>query len=704
MKRILDNAISLAVVVILLFLVIPLHPVLLDILLVVNIGLAIMILMITMNISSALEFSIFPSLLLITTLFRLGLNVSSTRLILGNGGDAGSVIKAFGELITGGNIVIGFVIFIILVLMQFIVITKGAERVSEVAARFTLDAMPGKQMAIDADLSAGLINEAEARVRRSKIQKEADFYGAMDGATKIVKGDAVMSIIITLINFVGGVIIGLVMGGGDFGMVLSTYSIATIGDGLVGQIPSLMISTATGMIVTRSVSDDSLNVDVVRQFKAQPYSIMATGVMLLFLAMIPNTPRLALLIGGAGLLLGGLYISRKLEEEKAMETAVAEREAMQAAAESTPSESDYYKDVNNVYSLLTVEPIEMEFGYSLIPMVDESHGGRLISRVVIFRRQYAQDMGFVIPSIRMRDASALGTNQYVIRIKGEEVASGEILVDYYLALEPPNPLGEIDGIETIEPAYGIPSRWILPEKKELAEIYGYTVIDPLSVMLTHLSETVKKHTHELLSRTETMQLVENLKNSAPDLVQEVVPGIVSYATLEKILRGLLREGIPIKDLATILETAADAISHGRDVDMAIEQIRSALSRTITRRFCEDGQLRVVTLDAEVEKKIIASITRNEQGVYLAMGPDLMHQIVSQMAENMKKFADLSQTPIILVSQVIRGYFSKMITQFYPNVYVLSFNEITNTVQIQALGNITLDAPPPRMERKVGVNP
>ncbi len=704
MKRILDNAISLAVVVILLFLVIPLHPVLLDILLIVNIGLAIMILMITMNISSALEFSIFPSLLLITTLFRLGLNVSSTRLILGNSGDAGSVITAFGELITGGNIVIGFVIFIILVLMQFIVITKGAERVSEVAARFTLDAMPGKQMAIDADLSAGLINEAEARVRRSKIQKEADFYGAMDGATKIVKGDAVMSIIITLINFVGGVIIGLVMGGGDFGTVLSTYSIATIGDGLVGQIPSLMISTATGMIVTRSVSDDSLNVDVVRQFKAQPYSIMATGVMLLFLAMIPNTPRLALLIGGAGLLLGGLYISRKLEEEKAMETAVAEREAMQAAAESTPSESDYYKDVNNVYSLLTVEPIEMEFGYSLIPMVDESHGGRLISRVVIFRRQYAQDMGFVIPSIRMRDASALGTNQYVIRIKGEEVASGEILVDYYLALEPPNPLGEIDGIETIEPAYGIPSRWILPEKKELAEIYGYTVIDPLSVMLTHLSETVKKHTHELLSRTETMQLVENLKNSAPDLVQEVVPGIVSYATLEKILRGLLREGIPIKDLATILETAADALSHGRDVDMAIEQIRSALSRTITRRFCEDGQLRVVTLDAEVEKKIIASITRNEQGVYLAMGPDLMHQIVSQMAENMKKFADLSQTPIILVSQVIRGYFSKMITQFYPNVYVLSFNEITNTVQIQALGNITLDAPPPRMERKVGVNP
>ena len=383
-----------------------------------------------------------------------------------------------------------------------------------------------------------------------------------------------------------------------------------------------------------------------------------------------------------------------------MEAAAIERAA--AAAPAAPSESEYYKDVNNVYSLLTVEPIEMEFGYSLIPMVDESHGGRLINRVVIFRRQYAQDMGFVIPSIRMRDASALGTNQYVIRIKGEEVAKGEILVDYYLALEPPNPLGEIDGIETIEPAYGIPSRWILPEKKELAEIYGYTVIDPLSVMLTHLSETVKKHTYELLSRSETIQLVENLKSTAPELVQEVVPGIVSYAMLEKILRGLLKEGVPIKDLATILETAGDAISHGRDVDMAIEQVRASLSRTITRRFCEDGQLRVVTLDAEVEKKIIASITRNEQGVYLAMGPDLMHQIVSQMAENMKKFADLSQTPVILVSQVIRGYFSKMITQFYPNVYVLSFNEITSNVQIQALGNITLDAPV-RMDRKTGVN-
>ena len=692
MKRIMDNAISLGVVVIVLFLIIPLPTQLLDVLLVVNIGLSIMILMITMNIADALEFSIFPSLLLVTTLFRLGLNVSTTRQILYQG-YAGEVIANFGHLITGGNIVIGVVIFLIIVLVQFIVITKGAERVAEVAARFTLDAMPGKQMAIDADLSSGLIDEQEAKQRRYKIQKEADFYGAMDGATKIVKGDATMSLVITMINFIGGTIIGMVMNTGTFTDVISKYSIATIGDGLVSQLPALMISTATGMIVTRSVSEGSLNKDVVGQFKNQPRAMMTTGVILLFLAAIPNTPRFALSVGGGLMLAGGWFVSRRLDQEREEVAAVQAAEQQQAAVSEAvaPSETDYYKDINNVYNLLSVEPIEMEFGYSLIPMVDESHGGKLISRIVIFRRQYAQDMGFVFPSIRLHDASSLGTNQYVIRIRGEEVARGEILVDYYLALEPANPLGEIDGIETIEPAYGIPSRWILPENKEMAEIYGYNVIDPLSVMLTHLSETIRKYAHELLNRAETIQLVENLKRTEPELVEEAIPGVVTYATLEKVLRNLLREGVPIKDLGIILETLVDSLSQGRDIDAATEQVRGALARTITRRFCEDGQLRVVTLDAEVEKKIIASLTRNEQGVYLAMGPDLMQQIVGQLAEQMHKFSDLSQTPIILVSQVIRGYFSKMITQFYPNVYVLSFNEITNAVQIQAIGNITLES-------------
>ena len=687
MRRILNNAISLIVVVIVLFLVIPLHPSVLDVLLILNISLSIMILMITMNISEPLEFSIFPSLLLITTLFRLGLNVSSTRLILKNGGNAGVVIKAFGDLITQGNIVIGILIFLIIVLVQFIVITKGAERVSEVAARFTLDAMPGKQMAIDADLSSGLINEKEARLRRQKIQREADFYGAMDGATKIVKGDAVMSLIITVINFVAGLIIGIVQGGGDLSTVLSVYSIATIGDGLVSQLPALMISTATGMIVTRSVSDGSLNTDVISQFKAQPRAIMATGMILLMLGLFPGTPTLPLLLVGAVLSVGGYWSDHKMALARQMEEAESARAGEAVPELQAASEADYYKDINNVYSLLTVEPIEMEFGYSLIPLVDEASGGKLISRIV--RRQYAQDMGFVIPSIRLHDGASLGTNQYIIKIRGEEVARGEILVDYYLALEPSNPTGEIDGIETVEPAYGIPSRWILPENKEMAEIYGYTVITPLTVMLTHLSETIKKHTYELLNRSETIQLVEHLKQTEPELVADAIPNVVSYANLEKILKSLLREGIPIKDLATILEAVVEASGGTRDIDMITEQVRSALSRTITRRFCENGQLRVVTLDAEVEKKVLAALTKNDHGVYLALSPDIMQQIIAQLGELRKKFNDLSQTPIVLTSQIIRVYLSRMIAQFYPDVYVLSFHEITSSVQIQAIGNITL---------------
>ena len=700
LKRILDNAIALFVVVVVMFLFIPLKPWILDILLIVNLGLSVMILMITMNISEALDFSIFPSLLLITTLFRLGMNVSSTRMILTTG-DPGVVINNFGALITQGDIVVGFVIFFIIVLVQLIVITKGAERVAEVAARFTLDAMPGKQMAIDADLSSGLIDEQQARVRREKIQKEADFYGAMDGATKIVKGDSTMSIIITLINLVGGLLIGMFSRGMEPMEALSSICILTIGDGLVSQIPSLMISTATGMIVTRSVSDGSLNMDVAGQFTAQPKAFTATGVILLLLSVIPGTPTIPLMGGGAVLVGGGYFLTRRMTTQQ--QAAAAAAQAPEEPSElSAPSESDYYKDINNVYTLLSVEPVEMEFGYSLIPLVDESHGGKLISRIVIFRRQYAQDMGFVIPSIRLHDSSALGTNQYAIRIKGEVVAQGEILVDYYLALEPPNPLGEIDGIETIEPAYGIPSRWILPENKEMAEIYGYNVIDPLSVMLTHLAETVKKHAYELLNRAETIRLVDNLKQASPELVEEAIPAIIPYSKLEKLLRNLLQEGVPIKDLATIVETAADSFAQGRDLDMVTEQVRGALARTITRRFCEDGQLRVITLDAEVEKKIISSLTRNEQGVYLAMGPELMQSIISQLAEHLKKFGDLSQTPVILVSQVIRGYFSKMITQFYPHVYVLSFNEITNTVQIQALGNIADQTAAQAQRRAVGV--
>ena len=688
MRQILKNySIVLAVVVIVLFLILPMQPAMLDVMIIINISLSIMILMITMTIREALEFSIFPSLLLVTTLLRIGLNVSSTRLILSNAGYAGTVIKSFGSLMTQGNLAIGVVIYLIIVLVQFIVITKGAERVSEVAARFTLDAMPGKQMAIDADLSSGIINEQEARARRAKIQREADFYGAMDGATKIVKGDAIMSIIITVINFVGGIVTGMLIGSGDLSTVLDTYTTASIGDGLVSQLPALMISTATGMIVTRSVSEENLNTDVIQQFKSQPRAIVSTGVILLLLGIFPGTPTLPLLLVGTILALVGYLIGRRMKAE-AQQQALAEQ-AQEELPAAPPAETDYFKDISHVYDLLAVEPIEMEFGYSLIPLVDEASGGKLISRIVIFRRQYAQDMGFVIPSIRLHDGASLGSNQYIIKIRGEEVARGEILVDYYLALEPANPAGEIDGIETVEPAYGIPSRWILPENKEMAEIYGYTVITPLTVMLTHLSETIRQHAYELLNRAETIQLVENLKKTEPDLVAEAIPNVISYATLEKILRSLLREGVPIKDLGTIVETVVEAWGTTHDLDMVTEQVRGALSRTITRKFCQDGQLRVVTLDAEVEKKVLGALTKNEHGTYLALAPDVMQQIVSQLGELRKKFNELSQTPVVLTSQIIRVYLSRMIAQFYPDVYVLSFSEITNQVQIQAIGNIAL---------------
>lgn len=683
-----NNAVTLFVVVIVLLLIIPMSPFMLDVMIIINIAVSLMILIISMNIKEALEFSIFPSLLLITTLFRLGINVSSTRNILSRGGEAGQVIKSFGTFVLQGNVVVGFVIFFIIVLVQFLVITKGAERVAEVAARFTLDAMPGKQMAIDADLSSGLINEAQARQRREKIQREADFYGAMDGATKIVKGDAIMSIIITLINLIGGSVIGMLQGGMDFTTVLSVYSIATVGDGLVSQIPALLISTATGMIVTRAVSQGSLNDDVSGQFLAQPRAIIFAGVVLAVLILIPGMPKFQLAVLAIALILVGLRLQKKIGEAAEKARLAELSAAPEAAKPEAQSEEDYYRDINNVYSIIGVEPIEMEFGYSLIPLVDESSGGKMINRIVIFRRQYAQEMGFVIPSVRLRDSSGLNTNQYIIKVKGEEVARGEILVDHYLALEPEDVAGEIEGIETIEPAYGIPSKWILPENKEMAEIYGYTVIDPLSVMVTHLSETVRRHAYELLNREEVVKLVENVKQHSGKLVEEVVPGMVSYGMLQKILVSLLQEGIPIKDMETILESISDSVASGADITNIVENIRMTLKRTITSKFCRGGQMRVLTLDAELEKMMVSSLTKGEQGYYMALSPELMQSVLTQIGAAVKKFADLDQEPIILTSQVIRVYVYRLLEQFYPSLYVLSFQEIANNIQIQAIGNIT----------------
>lgn len=688
MKKLLNNAVAVIVVMIVLLLIIPLNPFILDVMIILNISISLIILLISMNIKEPLEFSIFPSMLLITTLFRIGINISSTRNILGKQGTAGAVIQAMGDFVLQGNVVVGCIIFMIIVLVQFIVITKGAERVAEVAARFTRDAMPGKQMAIDADLSTGLIDEQQARERRYKIQKEADFYGAMDGATKIVKGDAIMSLIITAVNFLGGMIIGMVQSGMGFSEVLSVYSIATVGDGLVSQIPALLISTATGMVVTRSVSDGSLNEDASKQFTAQPRALMITGATLAVMLVIPGMPKIQLGLVSLALILGGYAITRKMEEVSAVSDKTAEMEEAMARQQEAVSEEEAFKDISNVYELINVEPIEMEFGYSLIPLVDEGSGGKMINRIVIFRRQYAQEMGLVIPSIRLRDSSSLNTNQYVIKIRGEEVAKGEILVDYYLALEPPNPEKEIDGIDTIEPAYGIPSKWITVDKKEMAEIYGYTVIDPLSVMLTHLSETIKQHAYELLNRQEVVKLVENMKKKSPELVEELIPTTISYGNFQKILTNLLKEGIPVKDMETIMETIIDASMTVKDIDSVTEHIRAALKRTITRRFCEGGSMKVITLDAELEKSIITSLTSGEQGMYLALSPEVMQTIITKLGEEIKKFSSFSQPPVILTSQVVRMHLYHLIEQFYPNVYVLSFNEINNNIQIQAVGNIT----------------
>ena len=709
MKKLLSYSIVLFVLVIVLLLIIPLPEALVDVAIIFNISLSMMILVTTMTIREPLEFSVFPSILLVTTLYRLGINVSTTRNILTNGGSSGQVIKAFGDFILQGNVVVGLVIYLIIVLMQFLVITKGAERVAEVAARFTLDAMPGKQMGIDADLSSGLINERQAKERREKIQREADFYGSMDGATKIVKGDSVMSLITTAINLIGGVIIGVIQSGSTLDQVFITYSIATVGDGLVGQIPSLLISTATGMIVTRAVSEGSLNEDVSKQFLAQPYAIMIAGIATAVISIIPGMPILQMGIVSVILVTGGYYLVKRIKEEPTAALAMQMGAgpgmagmpgAMMPPGEEEPpakpvSEEEFYKDVNNVYNLLTVEPIEMEFGYSLIPLADESVGGRLISRIVIFRRQYAQDMGLVVPSIKLRDSSALSTNEYCIRIKGEEVARGELLIDYFLALEPENPEKIIDGIETIEPAYGIPSRWIRPEDRERAELYGYTVIDPLSVMVTHLSEVIRQHAYELLTRQEVVHLIENTKKTAPELVDEAFPNLISYGFFQRILTSLLKEGVPIKDMETIIETMIDTLQETgipvKDMDGVTERIRVALKRTITRLYCEDGSMKVITLDGELERTMAGSVNKGESGYYMALSPDIIQSLIRQLSEQIRKFNGFSQNPVVLTSQVMRVHFYRLVEPFYPNVRVLSFNEIASNVQIQSVGSLRLES-------------
>lgn len=692
--KILNNLVAVFVIVIVSLIIVPLPAFALDTMLILNISLSLLILLMTMYIKDALQFSVFPSVLLITTLFRLGLNISSTRSILTHNGNAGNVIHTFGQFVLGGNIVVGFIVFFIIVLVQFLVITKGAERVSEVSARFKLDAMPGKQMAIDADLSSGLINEEQARTRRDNIQREAEFYGSMDGATKFVKGDAIMSIVTTFVNFLGGMVIGMVQGGGSFQDILQTYSIATVGEGLVGQIPALLISTATGMIVTRSASNSNLSEDVSRQFFSQPIAMMIAGGGVAVIGLIPGMPKIQIYVVAIFFIVAGYTLQKRaqqiLEEGQLATAAVG---AGGAAAEGAPEGADdgsYYKNIDNIYDLLQLDVIEMEFGYSLIPLVDQNSGSSFIDRLVTFRRQFALEMGTVIPAVRLRDNGYLNPNQYLIKIKGEEVGRGEILMDYFLALDPGNLTGKIDGIDTIEPAYGIPSKWIAPEKKELAEIYGYTVIDPLSVVITHLSETVKKYAHELLTRQDVTQLLENVKKYDAALADDVVPNLISFSALQKILCNLLKEGVPIRDMETILSTLSDYAPTVRDTEVLTEYVRQALKRTITRKWSDGGQIRVITLDSDVERTIVNAINKNDQGTYLSLDPQTTQTIVTNMVGCIKKVRDAISTPIILTSPVVRIYFSKLLEQFYPGAVVLSFSELDSNVKIQALANVTLE--------------
>ena len=641
-----------------------------------------------MFIKEALEFSVFPTVLLLTTVLRLSLNVSTTRGILSSG-YAGEVISAFGNFVMGGDAIVGFLIFIIIVLVNFIVITKGSERVSEVAARFTLDAMPGKQMAIDADLNAGIINEEQAKKRRSNIQREADFYGSMDGATKFVKGDAIMSIVTTLVNLIGGVIIGMVRGGGDFNTILNTYSLATVGDGLCSQIPALLISVATGMIVTRAASEDSLINDLKSQFTAQPFVLMIAGIVMVVMMVIPGFPTVVCLILGVLLILAAFLLNRN--KKKMAELELAQRKkAEEKEMEKLPADNDYYRDIDNVFKLLNVEPIEMEFGYSLLRLVDEKSGGNFIERVVIFRKQFALDMGMVIPSVRMTDNPEINPNMYIIKIKGEEVARGEILVDHYLALDSGDVTQQIEGIDTVEPAFGLPAKWISEDKKIMADVAGYTLIDPVSVMITHWSEIMKRYAHELLSRQDVSTMLDNVKKTNPIVVDDIIPKVISVGYLQKILANLLKEGIPIRDLETILETIGDHSNVLKDTDIITEYVRQSLKRTITHRFAEANSLRVITLDTQIEDLIVSSVKKSDQGSYLAMPPDMIQRIVTASNREIDKIKDVIPTVIVLTSPVVRIYYKKLTEQFIPNITVLSYSEIDSTAQIQAIGNISLN--------------
>ncbi len=675
-----DVLASLGLVSILMIMIIPLPSIMLDLFLSMNITLALLILIISLYTVKAIEFSIFPSILLTTTLFRLALNVASTRLILINGDQgpdaAGSVIQSFGQFVVGGNYVVGIVIFVILVLINFLVIVKGAGRVAEVAARFTLDGMPGKQMAIDADLNAGLIDENEARRRRKEISDEAAFHGAMDGASKFVKGDAIAGIIITLINIGAGFVIGVLQKGMPMAEAAQTYTILTVGDGLVGQIPALIISTSAGLLVTRSTGDEDFGSDLKAQFTVHSIAIWVVAIILFAFALIPGLPFLPFISLSLSLGFIASYLDRKKKKEKVPETA-------------QPVEP-LVRPEENYEEMLNVDLLELEVGYGLIPFVDLAQDGELLSRIQSIRKQFAINNGFIVPPIHIKDNLQLNPNEYTLALKGVTVANAEMMPGYFMAMDPGIVTESIKGIATREPAFGLDAIWITEEKKERAQMAGYTVVDCTTVMATHISEIIKQYAHEMIGRQEAQNLLDNLAKTYPKLVEEIVPTIVSLSTIMRVLQNLLREGVSIRDLRTILETMADWAPASQDSEILTEYVRHALSRTISNDLTIDGTIPLMTLAKPVEDAILNAIQHKESGSYLAIDPLLAQKILDSIGKGIALFHG-GQKPVLLAAPQIRPHVRKLTERYYPGLVVISHNEILPACKVQSLATVTLDA-------------
>jgi len=672
-----DIMAAVAIITIVVMMIIPLPTMLLDLLLTLNITLALIIVMVAIYNVEPLEFSVFPSLLLVTTLFRLALNVSSTRLILLDG-HAGEVIAAFGNFVVGGNAVVGFIVFTILIIIQFIVITKGAERVAEVAARFTLDAMPGKQMSIDADLNAGLISDQDARDRRKNIQREADFYGAMDGASKFVKGDAIAAIIIIVINIVGGFAIGMLQRNMDVMQALQTYTLLTVGEGLVNQIPALLISTATGLVVTRAASEANLGKDIANQIVNNPRVFFIASAVLALLGIIPGLPGTPFFILSLITGIVGYTLIRNQQSEVQLEM-----------SEQEEKEKEEVRKQENIVSLLQVDPMELEIGYSLIPLVDMSQGGDLLDRIVMIRRQCALELGIIVPTIRIRDNIQLKPSIYVIKLKGIEIARGELMLDHFLAMDSGAAFETVPGIETVEPAFGLPALWIQQSYREQAELAGYTVVDPVSVLATHLTEIIKSHAAEILGRQEVQALIESVKQSNTAVVDELTPNLMGLGEIQKVLANLLREKISIRDLVTIFETLADYAQLTKDTEILTEYVRHALARQISRQFVTNNTLVCLTVDPQLEQTIISAVQRTEQGSYVALEPQKVQSIVASLTKELPKLTNMGYQAVVLTSPGARLYFRKLTERVAPNLTVLSYAELDAKVEVEALGMVRL---------------